>query len=142
METTTTRSIIIGAKPDRVYEACAELESLSPRLKDVRAVELTGERTSHWVADAPDGGTVEWETELTRLEPNERIAWSSTVESAERTSGQVTFNALPHDQTELTLILKVVTHDEKRAKELSARMEGLVDENLRALTSSIERPQG
>lgn len=139
METTTTKSIIIGATPEHVYQACSELESLSPRLRNVRSVEGTGERTNRWVADAPGGGTVEWETELTRVEPKQRIAWSSTDESAIKTSGQVTFNAMPHDQTELTLILKVVT-DEGGAAD--SQLENLIDENLRAFKSSIEGTSG
>lgn len=141
METTTTKSVIIGAKPDQVFQACAEPESLSRRLRHIRSVEDTGKRTSRWVANAPDGDTIAWETELTRVEPEQRIAWAATSESEIKTSGQVTFNAMPHDQTELTLILKVVAPDGTGQGDPSSKLDDLVDENLRALKSSIENTE-
>lgn len=142
METTTTKSVIIGAKPDQVFQACAELESLSHRLRHIRSVEDTGKRTSRWVANAPDGDTIAWETELTRIEPEQRIAWATSESESEiKTSGQVTFNAMPHDQTELTVILKVVAPDGTGKGDPSSKLDDLVDENLRALKSSIENEE-
>jgi uncharacterized membrane protein len=137
MEATTTKSIIIGAEPAEVYRACAEPELLFHRLKDVRAVDRTGDVTSRWIADTRDGGNVEWQIELTKREPHRRIAWSSTDESSIKTSGQLTFNPMPHEQTELTLVLKVVTND-GAPRQPGDGWDRVLDQNLRALKSSIE----
>jgi uncharacterized membrane protein len=48
---------------------------------------------------------VEWDAETTLLEENKRIAWNSKDRSPVSTSGQVTFNALPHNETEVTVMM-------------------------------------
>jgi uncharacterized membrane protein len=58
--------------------------------------------------EGPLGKTVEWEAETTLLEENKRIGWS-TKDSRQgnlTTSGQVSFNDLPHDETEVTVVLQ------------------------------------
>jgi uncharacterized membrane protein len=124
----TTKSIVIGATPSDLYHACTGLESLPAILQRVRSVHWTGETTSHWIVEGPDNRTLEWDAEWTRLEPGRRIAWNTFRDGDIRTSGQITFNPLPHGQTELTLMLKVVSEEVERSP---YRAEKLVDQTLR-----------
>lgn len=132
----TTMNILIGARPSELYRACTDLESLPKRLGSVRSVKMTGATTSHWVVKGPADRTLEWDAEWTRLEPDRRIAWSTTGEDDVKTSGQITFTPMPHDQTELTVMMKVVSEEIEAARE---EMERLLHENLRSLKSSVEK---
>ena len=51
--------------------------------------------------------TVEWNAEMTRLEEDKRIAWNSKdMDGTITTSGQVTFNNLPNNETEITVTMQ------------------------------------
>lgn len=132
----TTKSIVIGATPKALYQICTDLESLPTRVESLRSVERTGEKTSHWVAKGPTGKELEWDSEWTVLEPGKRIAWRTVDHGNVKTSGQVTFTSLPHDQTELTLMLKMLSDELPEARE---NAEKLIDESLRSLKTSLEK---
>jgi len=104
---TTTNNIIVKAPLNEVYAAWANFENFPNFMKNIKSVKKTGERTSHWVMTGPLGTKIEWDAETTRLEENKRIAWSSTQGDI-KTSGQVTFNALPNNDVEITVMLKYV----------------------------------
>ncbi len=55
----------------------------------------------------PLGRDLEWYTETTRSDENKRIAWR-TLEGDIKTSGQVTFNSLPDQETEMTIMTQYV----------------------------------
>lgn len=131
----TTKSIVIGATPAELYRTCMDLETLPDVLRSVRSVKRTGDKTSHWTVEGPGGKTLEWDTEWTRLEPGKRIAWSSADDGA-KTSGQVTFTPMPHDQTELTLMLKIVSDPVEKSP---GETEELLEQNLRALKTALEK---
>ena len=70
-------------------------------------VTVTGPRTSHWRATAPFGRTVEWDAEITRDFPGERIAWQSLDGAAVRNAGEVRFTAAPSERdTEVHVTLR------------------------------------
>ena len=123
--------IAVMATLSDVFSFWANFENFPlfmPRLKSVRK---TGEATSHWVMDGPLGTALEWDAETTELVPNQRIAWNSKDRSPVTTSGQVTFNALPNNETEVTVLMhydppagmagdmvaKFFGHPEKRLEE-------------------------
>lgn len=105
--TQLTKSIIIKATPAEAYTLWANFERFPQFMSFIKEVRSTGPRTSHWVLDAPAGMTVEWTAELTRMDPNKRIAWSSKDNDGDiTTSGQVTFAELPQGETELTVTVQ------------------------------------
>jgi len=104
---TTTKNIIVKAPLHEVYQAWANFENFPNFMKNIKSVKKIGDRTSHWVMAGPLGTKIEWDAETTRLEENKRIAWSSTQGDI-KTSGQVTFNALPSNEVEITVMLKYV----------------------------------
>jgi uncharacterized membrane protein len=51
------------------------------------------------------GKTVDWDAELTRLEPNRMISWSTKDNKGDvTTSGQVTFAPISMNETQVTVI--------------------------------------
>ena len=104
-----TRSIIVKANAETAYNTWANFENFPMFMKHVQSVTKTGNGTSHWEVKGPLGKTVEWDAEITRLEPNKRIAWSTKDRDGDvTTSGQVSFNAMPSGETQVTLIFHYV----------------------------------
>lgn len=114
----TTKTIIVGAEIETVYETWANFENFPHFMKDVKAVTRTGDRMSHWVVQGPLGKQIEWDAETTRLDKNKRIAWNSKETSDIKTSGQVTFNDLGKGQTEVTVTLQWVVPASKGGETL------------------------
>jgi uncharacterized membrane protein len=104
----TTKSIIVGAPVADVFAAWADFENFPRFMENIKSVTPTGDKTTRWVAKGPMGQDIEWDAETTRLEPSKRIAWRSTADSPITTSGQVTFNQLSPQQTEVTVTLQYV----------------------------------
>jgi uncharacterized membrane protein len=103
----TVKNMIVKAPLPEVYAAWANFENFPHFMQHIRAVTKTGERSSHWIMDGPLHSRLEWDAETTRLEENKRIAWSSTQGDI-KTSGQVTFNALPNEEVEVTVMLRYI----------------------------------
>ena len=137
----TTKSIIVGGSVEEIYDLWANFENFPRFMKHVKSVTRTGERTSHWVAEGALGMKAEWDAEITRLEPNKRIAWRSTEGSSVKTSGQVTFNELPKGQTEVTVTLQYVAPAGKPGAKLAAMLSdlaGRLEEDLRSFKAYAE----
>jgi uncharacterized membrane protein len=62
-------------------------------------VRRTGERTTHWTADAPLV-SVEWEAETTALETDRRLAWH-TIKGDVQMEGEVTFEEAGPETTRM-----------------------------------------
>ena len=103
---TTENSIIVSAPVEQVFDVWSRFDRLPEFMDNLKSVQLTGDRRSHWVAKGPLGASIEWDAETTMFEPNKRIAWNSRDSGDITTSGQVTFPALDNDQTEIHVVLK------------------------------------
>jgi uncharacterized membrane protein len=137
----TTKTLIVGAPAAEVFAAWANFENFPLFMKHVKSITRTGEHTTRWVADGPLGRDVEWEAEVTRYEPPTRIAWHSLEDSPVRTSGQVTFNALPNGQTEVTVMLKYVPPGGvagEKVAQLLKNPEEMLEEDLRNFKAFVE----
>lgn len=109
MTTKVTKSIIVDQQTPRVYDLWASFESFPSFMEHISAVERTGSDTTRWTMQGPLNTTITWEAKTTALEPYQRIAWSSQDNPGDiKTSGQVTFTELPHNQTEVTVTLQYV----------------------------------
>lgn len=104
MEETVTKSIIVKADIKDVYNAWSNFENFPRFMKYIKSVRKMDQKVSRWEMSGPLGVNVKWEAETTELDPDKRIAWSTkdNEEGNLTTSGQVTFNDLPHDETEIT----------------------------------------
>lgn len=100
-----SKTLIVKRPVAELFRLWADFENFPHFMENIHSVEKTGERTSHWVMQGPLGTKIEWDAETTRLEENKRIAWNSKDQSTLATSGQVTFNALPNNETEVTVLM-------------------------------------
>ncbi len=105
---TTTRSLIVEGTPEELYRLWSDFESFPRFMTHVKSVTRVSEGVTHWVAEGALGKDAEWDAVMTRDDAGQRLAWRSTDDSPVKTSGQVTFAALPHGQTEVTVTLHFV----------------------------------
>jgi uncharacterized membrane protein len=86
---------------------------------------------------------VDWNAEMTRLEPHKRIAWNSKDKKGMvTTSGQVTFNELPDNETEVTVMLQLTPPAGKIGKVVTALLvnpEQKLVEDLRNFKRYVEK---
>jgi uncharacterized membrane protein len=80
----------IERSPAEVYAFWRELENLPRFMDHLRSVERS-DGTSHWVANAILGATVEWDARIITERENEVIAWESLPGSGVETAGSVHF---------------------------------------------------
>ena len=85
------KSVTINRPADELYRFWRNFENLPRFMKHLESVRNTGDRTSHWVARAPAGTTVEWDAELTQDQPNQLIAWRSLPNADVDNAGTVRF---------------------------------------------------
>lgn len=103
-----TKSVIVKVDVAQAFNLWANFDNFPKFMKYIEAVTKAADGTSHWVVAGPLGRKLEWTAETTRMEPNKRIAWSTKDHSGTTTSGQVTFNDLPNDETEVTVVMHYV----------------------------------
>ncbi len=101
------RSLTIAKPVAEVFNFWRNFENLPRFMNYLEKVEVTGERTSRWVAKAPIDLQVEWEAEITEERQNELIAWRSLPGSEVENSGSVRFKSAPGDRgTEIIVNLE------------------------------------
>ena len=95
----TEKTIEVNAPVGVVFELYSDFEKFPEWMKSIKEVRKTGERTTHWTADAPLM-SVEWEAETTALEPDRRLAWH-TVKGDVQMEGEVTFEEAGPEMTRM-----------------------------------------
>lgn len=89
------RGININKPREEVFAFWRNLENLPRFMKHLKAVKVTGEKTSHWEACAPRGRTVEWDAEIINEIPGELIGWRSLPGAGVDNAGSVRFEDAP-----------------------------------------------
>jgi uncharacterized membrane protein len=103
----TRRSITVRRPVNEVYAFWRNFENLPSFMRHLESVTVNSARTSHWVAKAPAGRTVEWDAEMVEDRENELIAWRSLPGADVRNSGEVRFTRAPGDRgTEVHITLE------------------------------------
>jgi uncharacterized membrane protein len=109
MSTQVTQSITVDRNVSEVYQLWANFENFPKFMEHIESVTKTGDRTSHWAMSGPLGILFSWDVETTTREENEKIAWNSKDKMGDvKTSGQVHFEPVSGDQTEVEVTLKYV----------------------------------
>lgn len=108
------QSIIVGRSPEEVYQYWRNFENFPNFMDHLQSVQVSGDRHSHWKANAPAGRTVEWDAEITEDEPARRISWRSLPGSDVDHSGTVHFGRAPGDRG--TLIRVELEYDPPAGK--------------------------
>jgi uncharacterized membrane protein len=95
----TEKTIEVNAPVGIVFELYSDFEKFPEWMKSIKEVRKTGERMTHWTADAPLM-SVEWEAETTALEPDRRLSWH-TVKGDVQMEGEVTFEETEQGTTRM-----------------------------------------
>jgi len=93
------QAFLINRSAEDLYEFWHNFSNLPSIMKHLKSVTVDGNR-SHWVAEAPTiaGGSVEWDAEITRDEPNRAIGWRSLPGSQVQSQGEVRFSKAMGDR--------------------------------------------
>lgn len=86
-----SRSVTINRPRSELYRFWRDFSQLPTFMDNIVRVDVTGNRTSHWVVAAPGGSTVEWDAEITQDIEDEAIAWASTDGAGVANSGRIEF---------------------------------------------------
>lgn len=88
-----TKAVTINASPEQLYQQWRRLQELPSIMSQLKSVEVIDDKRSRWTAQGPMNSDVTWNAEITRDEPNRRLAWRSTGGDVEM-QGEVEF--MPH----------------------------------------------
>lgn len=144
MSQSITKSIIVKGAPSDLYSVWSNFEQFPSFMKHIQSIRMTDREHSHWVMKGPLGSRFEWDAEVTRRDPNKRIAWRSIEQDSQsnmKTSGQVTFTELPNEETELTVTMLYVPPAGivgEVAASLFGDPEGQLEEDLRRFKTFAE----
>lgn len=101
------QSIEVMASPEELFRLWSRFEDFPRFMHNVIEVRKTGERSHHWKAEGPLGQSVEWDSQVTRMEPGRLIAWRSTTPGIEN-AGEVHFESAGR----ATRVFVVMTYDD------------------------------
>ncbi|MBP6343509.1 MAG: SRPBCC family protein [Candidatus Omnitrophica bacterium] len=101
------KNIIIKGSPDEIYSLWEDFESFPKFMRYIRSVRKIDEKRSLWSMRFCLALRLKWEARLTDLQKDRRIAWNS-VSGDIKTSGQVTFLGLDHNETDVTVHMQYV----------------------------------
>ncbi len=102
-----SRTVTINRPPEELYRFWRDFENLPRVMSHIESVRTTGATRSHWVARAPGGSKVEWESEVIADQPDRYIAWRSLPGADVPNSGSVRFEPAPGGRgTEITVELE------------------------------------
>ncbi len=128
---TTTRavpleaSILINRPPEECYQFWHDFENLPRFMRSVESVHVESDRRSHWVAKAPGGIRIEWDSEIIDDTPNRLISWRS-LNADVPNAGSVHFDPAPGGHG--TLVRVRMSHDMPTLSGIAARLFGKVPE--------------
>lgn len=93
-----SETIIVNATPQALYAFWKNVENLPLFMRHLESVSTTGETTSHWIATAPGGTSVEWDAEIVDDQPDRRIGWRTLPDSQVTHEGMVSFEPAVGDR--------------------------------------------
>jgi uncharacterized membrane protein len=98
--THVTQSFLINRSPRELYDYWRNFENLPRIMHHLESVTVIDDRRSHWVTRAPSiaGGSVEWDAEITRDEPERLIEWRSLPGADVDNTGSIRFTPAPGDR--------------------------------------------
>ena len=90
-----TVTLTINSPAEKIYDFWRNFENLPRFMKHLESVEITGDQTSHWVARAPGGLRLQWDSEIVEDQPGRFISWQTREGSEVNHCGSVRFERAP-----------------------------------------------
>jgi uncharacterized membrane protein len=85
------KTLHVNAPLEQVFETLAHHEHFPAFMRNVRRVRLHEDGRSHWTVAGPGGVPVEFDSIITRLEPNTMVAWRTVPNSSVEHAGSIQF---------------------------------------------------
>lgn len=89
------QAVTIDKPAATLYAFWRNFENLPNFMEHLKAVWVSGEKTSHWIVKGPAGKEIEWDAEIIHEIPDELIAWKTTAEADIQHAGSVRFVPAP-----------------------------------------------
>ncbi|MGH8260406.1 MAG: SRPBCC family protein, partial [Steroidobacteraceae bacterium] len=118
-------SVLINRPPEECYQFWHDFENLPRFMRSIESVRVESERRSHWVARAPGGIRLEWDSEIIDDTPNRMISWRS-LNADVPNAGSVHFDPAPGGRG--TLVRVRMSHDMPTLSGIAAKLFGKVPE--------------
>jgi uncharacterized membrane protein len=99
------KTLHIHAPLEEVFAYFSDFRNFPRFMSHVRDVRVGEGGRSHWVVAAPAGTEVEWDAEVTRLEPNHVVAWRTLPGAEIQSRGVVEFDRNPDGSTRMQVRL-------------------------------------
>jgi uncharacterized membrane protein len=101
------KTVTINKPADELYHFWHNFGNLPRFMKHLKSVDVYSDQRSHWVANAPLGGSVEWDANILEDRENELISWASVQAADIENSGFVRFTKAPGNRgTEVKVVLE------------------------------------
>ena len=139
------KSINVNAPRDVLFALWSNFENFPKFMSNVLEIRNIDDRRSHWRVAGPAGIPVQWEAEITKIVPDELIAWRSIEGSMVENAGYVLFEPNGDDSTEVSVHLSynppagAIGH--AVAKLFGADPKSEMDQDLMRMKSMLETGQ-
>lgn len=129
---TVERTLVLAVPVQEAFRFWSNLQNLPRFMRHLREVRENESGTSHWVADAPFGGSVAWNAEIVALKPHQRLAWRSLDGADVVSAGDIRFEELDGNTSRLSVRLTYPAGGE-RPTLFGATPQRQIDEDLARL---------
>ncbi|MBF2015772.1 MAG: cyclase [Rivularia sp. T60_A2020_040] len=100
------KTVTINKPQDELYNFWHNFENLPQFMHHLKLVKVYDQKSSHWVAKAPLGTSVEWDANIIEDQKNEFISWSSVKDADIENSGFIRFSKAPGNRgTEVKVVI-------------------------------------
>ncbi|NJL80329.1 MAG: cyclase [Richelia sp. RM2_1_2] len=100
------KTVTINRPQDELYNFWHKFENLPQFMHHLKLVKVYDQKSSHWVAKAPLGTSVEWDANIIEDQKNEFISWSSVKDADIENSGFIRFSKAPGNRgTEVKVVI-------------------------------------
>lgn len=100
---TVTKTINVAAPVDEVYALWSSPSAFPQFMKNVKEVREGADGHMYWKVRGPVRTTLGFDTEITRQEPNQSIAWTTSPGSLIQHGGRVTFEPTSEAETRVSV---------------------------------------
>lgn len=140
---TLQKTATINAPVDRVFDLLVNPEKLPRVLDHVREVTKVDDSHYHWTVIGPAGTPLSWDSEITRIIPNELLAWRSGPGAAVKNDGIVQFESTGNGGTRVHIRMHYLPPGgylgHAFAELLDMDAKHILDNDLARLKSLVER---
>jgi uncharacterized membrane protein len=141
-----SKTIDIDSPVEEVFEFWRHPENFSTFMSPIREVRDLGNGRSHWIANGPAQLPVEWDAEITKLVPQEHLAWRSLEGSSVAHAGTVRFDRNRDGGTRVTVRMSYAPPAGKVGAAVSGLLASIprrsIDTDLDRLKSLLESSKG